>query len=364
MASNKNQHFVPRCYLRPFTLDEANVAINIFNVDRRKTIQNAPVKHQCSGDYFYGTDAALEKALQFAEGAYASALKRILSTSYVLSDDDRQLLRQFWLLQHMRTEAASRRAVEMSDGMLAAAGSGSIDFRLRIKEAVIMAMRIFVDTMDTVGDVKVCLLKNQTGVPFITSDDPAVLTNRWYMEHSGARGRAFGLTSCGALMLLPLSPTVLCLGYDGDMYSVPHQNGWAAVTRAADVHALNEHQFLNCRANVFLRDIALAESVRQEFERVKDARPATRYRVHRMVLHTTKDGYKRYRVVDRELVPSDKEALIHTEVVQPRPHSWPTIVGWRTKPVAYNNGTGVGFLRRAWAMAKEYDPPFQKFAAR
>jgi len=54
MATNKNQHFVPRCYLRPFTLDSANVAINLFNIDRMKFVERAPVKHQCSRDYFYG----------------------------------------------------------------------------------------------------------------------------------------------------------------------------------------------------------------------------------------------------------------------------------------------------------------------
>lgn len=72
MATNKNQHFVPRCYLRPFTLDSANVAINLFNIDRMKFVERAPVKHQCSRDYFYGEDPALEKALQAEEGLYVS----------------------------------------------------------------------------------------------------------------------------------------------------------------------------------------------------------------------------------------------------------------------------------------------------
>lgn len=48
MAANKNQHFVPRCYLRPFTMDEGDAAIHVFNLDRRKLIPNAPVKNQCS----------------------------------------------------------------------------------------------------------------------------------------------------------------------------------------------------------------------------------------------------------------------------------------------------------------------------
>src|SRR5439155_750653 len=64
MATNKNQHFVPRCYLRPFTLDSGGLAITLLNIDRMKFVEGAPVKHQCSGDYFYGEDLALEKAHQ------------------------------------------------------------------------------------------------------------------------------------------------------------------------------------------------------------------------------------------------------------------------------------------------------------
>ena len=54
MASNKNQHFVPRCYLREFTHKSENKAITVYNIDRKKCIPKAPVKNQCSKDYFYG----------------------------------------------------------------------------------------------------------------------------------------------------------------------------------------------------------------------------------------------------------------------------------------------------------------------
>ena len=52
MADNKNQHYVPRVHLKPFTLDGEGLAINLLNIDRMKPISNAPVKNQCSGDYF------------------------------------------------------------------------------------------------------------------------------------------------------------------------------------------------------------------------------------------------------------------------------------------------------------------------
>lgn len=70
MATNKNQHFVPRCYLKVFTGKGENLAINLLNLDRQRCIVAAPVKNQCSGDYLYGQDEALENAIRAAEGGY------------------------------------------------------------------------------------------------------------------------------------------------------------------------------------------------------------------------------------------------------------------------------------------------------
>lgn len=63
-------------------------------------------------------------------------ISRIGSPGYTLTDGDRQVLRVFMLFQHMRTEAASRRSVEMFAGWESAVGAGSQDFKPSIKEAV------------------------------------------------------------------------------------------------------------------------------------------------------------------------------------------------------------------------------------
>ena len=108
MASNKNQHYVPRCYLRAFTEHGDGVRINLFNTDRERVIPLVPTRYQCSRDYFYGTDAELEAAIQLLERSYAEMLRHITQNSYVLTDEDSDLLRRFWLFQYLRTEAASK----------------------------------------------------------------------------------------------------------------------------------------------------------------------------------------------------------------------------------------------------------------
>jgi hypothetical protein len=115
------------------------------------------------------------------------------------------------------------------------AGVEGDDYKVGIKEAVQLAVRLAIEQLPAVQDMKLCLLRNRTGEQFVVSDDPAVLTNRWHLESPSTRGKSFGLGAAGALFLLPLTPHLCCLAYDGDVYNVPHENGWTEVRRIADV---------------------------------------------------------------------------------------------------------------------------------
>jgi len=317
------------------------------NIDRLKFIERAPVKHQCSGDYFYGEDLALEEAIQFTESTYGAALRDIFKPGYRLTDSHRDLLRFFWLLQYSRTEAASRRYVEMTAAMGDVIGGEASDFRLGIRKAVQIAMRTFAEHRDIVDDLKICLLRNRTSIPFVTSDDPAVLTNRWYLQDRRTKGKSFGLGAAGNLLILPLSPQVLCLGYDGDVYSVPHESGWVDVRHDADVQAFNQHQFLNCRANIFVHDSVHAQGVHEAFIRAAPLRPKAKHIIHYAVLDGHEGDFTRYRVIDHTLAGDHQEALIHTEVVHAHPSAWPKQLQWRPNGAVVTNGTGVGYVRRA-----------------
>ena len=347
MATNKNQHFVPRCYLKAFTQGGENLAINLLNLDRQRTIPAAPVKNQCSGDYFYGQDDLLENLIQSVESGYATTVARIHAPCHQLTDADRSMLRTFMLFQHLRTEAASRRSVEMLAGMEHIIGTSLPDFKPSIKEAVQFAMRAFSEEMHLFNDLKVCLVRNKTSCPFVTSDDPAVIANRWHEEDSRVRHKSPGLMASGTSMFLPLSPRTMCVAYDGDVYSMPHKSGWTEVRRESDVDAFNELQFLNARANVYFRDWNDSDWVRSSFLSVQGRRLDCRHRVTYAVLDGTNEEYKRYRVVNRSDAEAHQEAIIHTQVVSPTPSRWPTQLQWRAKGSVFTNGTGAGYIRAA-----------------
>ncbi|OSZ76053.1 DUF4238 domain-containing protein [Hydrogenophaga sp. IBVHS1] len=347
MANNKNQHFVPRCYLRAFTQDGESLAINLLNLRLERAIASAPVKNQCSGDYFYGQDDRLEAAIRAVEGSYASVVAKILTPRYELNGDDKSALRIFMLFQHMRTEAASRRLVEMFAGMEQKFGVPLPDVRPSVKEAVQMAMRAFGEQMDLFSDLKICLIRNRTKKPFLTSDDPAVVANRWHKEDLRTRNLSPGLMSCGTTVFLPLNPRILCIAYDGDVYSIPHERGWTEMRDEADVAACNEQQFLNAWANVYFQDWNDHQWVRGSYQAVQSRRLGSRHRVTYAVLDKSDERHKRYRVVERPEAHAHDEALLHTQSLSPTPSRWPNLLRWRAKGHVFTNGSGAGYIRAA-----------------
>lgn len=338
---------MPRCYLRPFSDEESGKAIRIFNIDREKIIEGAAVKHQCSGSYFYGEDEKLEAAIQFIEQKYSNTLRRIRESSYYrLEDDDELILKRFWLLQYLRTEAASRRAVEMNNQLGELVGADS-SFNLEIRDAVLMAMETFANEMEIIDDMRVCLLKNNTETPFITSDDPAVLANRWFQTDDRHRGSTFGLGSAGALAILPLCKNLMFIAYDSDVYSIPKNAGIVKTKREDDVQSLNQLQFLNCRANIFPGQTCDGEALHQSFQTCVNDRLEERHVLHYSVLDQANGDYKRYRVVDSPDDEDHQEALVHSQTLHPSPKNWPLLLRWRKKGFGMVNGTGIGCVRQS-----------------
>ena len=356
MASYKNQHFVPKCYLKPFTLRGEGRAINLYNIDRRGGVRNAPVKNQCSKDYFYGKDLRLEHLLREEEGLYARILEEIRQPGFRLEDGYKVQLRRFCYLQNRRTEAASQQAAtffsEVND--IAYGEDTPAGWRATMQDAVLTGMKIFVETMHLLDDLKVCLIRNRTKVPFITSDDPAVLCNRWYLHDRRAKGMSGGVGSAGVLFFLPLTPDVLCVLYDGDVYSIEREGGWVEAVKPSDIQAFNEHQFLACLANIYFADWEHLPLVDEAFAAVEMNRPSARHKVTVAVLDSENDWGQRFKVVPRSEFKSQREGMIHLQSIQPSPSQWPSMIRWRAGKKIYSNGSGTGYVRRWSIESGEY----------
>ena len=346
VVSNKNQHYVPRCYLRAFTEHETGTRINLFNIDRRRVIPLVSARHQCSRDYFYGTDPELEIAIQSLESSYAEALCRITRGSYVLTHEDSDLLRKFWLFQYLRTEAASQRSVQVLNAATDAMGLTGAEYKAELGRAVLYAMKTFAEKMDIMDDMSACLVRNKSERSFITSDDPAALSNRLYLEFMSRHGRSFGLRHSGNIMILPLTPSILFLGYDRNIYTVRDRKGWITLRAADEARAYNEHQMLGCRANIFFRESHDGLEIESEFAKIAERRPAARHRIHTMIYDRSQEDHDFYRVVKPEEAQQHGELMVHVEAVYPTPARWPIHLAIKVKGTVFSNGSGSGYLRR------------------
>ena len=360
MASNKNQHFVPRCYLRPFSSDSARKTINLYNIDRSSLIYGAPIKSQCSRDYFYGSDPRLESAIQAVEGGYAAVLPSALEYNKPVDARARVVLPRFWFLQHTRTEAASQRMVAMS-----AEADSLIDhedqyFKVEIKQAVKIALGAYAEMLDALDDLKIVLARNRTQTPFITSDDPAIMVNRWLHNNRLVMGPGYGMGAAGLICILPLSPNVCCIFYDDGIYSIPNSHSWIDIRSSDDIDSINNMQYLNCAANLYFHDSKFSELFDSLRSTNHDSRPEARHRVHYAVKSKSENGVSTYSVVDKSAIPEHTEALIHMETIRISPEKWPNFLKWRPNGSYFSNDTGVGHIRQRHAPSRLGDRPYTK----
>lgn len=351
MPSYKNQHFVPQSYLRQFSIPKNSSAISIFNIDREKVIRSASIKKQCSKNYFYGEDLYIEKAFHPVESKYSAIVRVVSDNNYnIFEEEHKQFLKHFWLIQYMRTEAASKRHVEMSNSLIDGREFEDEEvhnYQLSIDDAVKTSMKVLTKSLDVIDDLKGCLISNKTQLDFITSDDPAVITNRWHLQYQGNNPLSYGLGSSGIIVFLPLSPKLMFMAYDGDVYSIVHQKGIVAVKNLEEVMAFNQHQLLNCNGNVFFNGQENSRSVVELYQAIKDRRPPSRHKVTYAVHESTDNGYKRYRVVDEKEAENYEKVLVHISTEKIYPINWPSILRWRNKGCAYTDNSATGFIRKS-----------------
>jgi hypothetical protein len=329
MADNKNQHFVPRAHLKPFSVDGEGAAIHLFNLVRQKAISNAPVKNQCSKDYFYGQDKNLKAAIQFVEGSYAECVSSLIASNSGVSEFHCMILKRFAYLQYLRTEAAARRISQFTFAMTEGSGIEQPSFKEAVAQAVMVAMRQYADTMRIVDDLKVRIIRNHTCRPFITSDDPAVLANRWHQRDFRARHQSFGIASAGIVFFLPLTPTLLAIIFDGSVYSTRHSGGWIDVNCAEDIEACNHQQILNCAANLYFGKESDGLYVASAASEMMHLRPAQRFKIYRAVRDGGTATHVRYKVVHDSDLREHDEVLTHQMAIHAVPPKWPRFLRFR-----------------------------------
>jgi hypothetical protein len=254
MANNKNQHFVPKCHLRPFSESRNKADINLFNIKSETFVRNASIRGQCARDYIYGNDQKLENIFQNFEGNYATIV-RAVNNGTPISNDDLEFLLRFMHLQYYRTVMAVQRMDDgiegMRDEIYRDRGNKPNEAKPDEKQRTLMSLKFCFSSLHLIEDLKVCIFDNISSNEIFTSDDPVIFTNKYSFQR--LRQSSFGLINSGFMYIMPLSPKAAVMAYDGGVYTIDGKVGCKVyIDDRSDIEALNELQYLKAQNNIYL----------------------------------------------------------------------------------------------------------------
>lgn len=291
----KNNHFVPRFYLRGFGTGEF---VPVYNIKNRKFIPRASLSGQCQRPYFYGATPHIENALADLEGVAAQVIRAILRDEVMPpkeSPDYVALITFIWL-QDCRTPHAGDEAMRMMNMLFGAAmrdmpdAPGPVDdVELVHENPVLFVMGVSARMIPVLLDLRPVLLRNDSSVGFVTSDCPVVKFNQWAQGITD-RG-VLGAASRGLQLFLPLSPSLLLAFYDPSVYAT---NKKIRLVSSHSVQGLNALQLTTAVDNFYF-----------------DGRPETLAAIERLPFNWRQAATKRNTLVEAESM-QDTSSLLHT----------------------------------------------------
>jgi len=264
MVEYKNQHYVPRFYLRNFNLSSRNektFAYHLGNIENQAYPQS--IKSACSDDDFY-TQAnpkdrkESEQLLSKIENEQSNVLKKIInsenivhpynSTDSSITFEEYETFLQFIAFQSLRTksrkEGIKNLAREEEETFRSSIDIDSI--LLILLDGLFQSLAFYHNLL---RDLCPIMIKNESEIGFLTSDNPVVCDNLRFKEYGA------GFSSRGLIVYLPLSPKIAILLYDTFCYSIPTDfEGRIKVKNDKTIKDLNTYQILNAKDCIFFSD--------------------------------------------------------------------------------------------------------------
>jgi hypothetical protein len=215
---------------------------------------------------------------------------------------------------------------------------------------------MFFQSRHYIEDLKKCFVRNETARSFVTSDDPAIITNKFFMQKLGRSN--FGLASSGAMLLMPLSPMFILLCYDGGVYTIPDkQKGFIVVKKEADVFVFNELQYLKASDNIYFENWAEATQIKSEFEAVSPRRPESWVSLTKLVQSSDDDKGTNFRkATDEEFATAPKSMIIQS-ALYPSPSSWPSPLKFRNRPRHFPTAAASALFEKRNIWRARYPTP-------
>lgn len=286
-TEKRNQHYIPKFYLRNFSYNGNKKEIGIFNLKNDYFFGKAKLKSQGSKNYFYGNDGIIEEGLSKIESSLAESINnivksKILPTKYSLGHIK---LLTFVGLTHLRnpvfiqdlkntSETIDNRRLELDPN----ASTKNIDSDVSHDDLIKQALSFLENVINSMSDLDYKILINKTINPFISSDFPIVKYNQFFEEKKWKYGKT-GFQNIGLQIFIPINAEITIVLYDSQIYKVGYKKRHIFdITNPQDVDKFNILQFLNCYETVFFDEKAKEHYIRRllkESKRYKRANQTT-----------------------------------------------------------------------------------------
>lgn len=268
MSKVKNQHFVPRFYLKRFSRNQIEKSINIFLPDRSKFVEGGSIADQASRGFYYGKDGVVENNLSALEGKWSSTIKSFSKENFpdslserhnnflefVCYTDFRNPFRADQIEELSKIQGAGVRALHkvMKEEKVLESEKFIVSAQEQVRQNKVMeSLQNAERAVSIISDLKMKLLVNNSPRPFLTSDFPIVQYNQ-YFEKLSKRHIPFGLGSWGTQIFIPIDSKQVALLYDSERYLVGnHKDDFVLVTNSKDVDQINVLQYQNCLHAVY-----------------------------------------------------------------------------------------------------------------
>lgn len=222
MAKTKRQHFVPRHYLKGFSiLNGKKHFLYSYNKENGK-IFPANIKDIGHENYFYdiSENQEIEKSLSDLESEFNIVLQKLIKNKdlSVLSTKEKKVLSKFIALQHLRTKESRINLEQINKRLFNKIkdnipNSDNLDVEIDKDELRDTHVEIMFELTDELSEImlnemswKLCV--NNTDTPFWTSDHPCVSYNELDPESHKSN---MGLRCKGFQLHFPLSDELLLI---------------------------------------------------------------------------------------------------------------------------------------------------------
>ncbi|WP_193777996.1 DUF4238 domain-containing protein [Psychrobacter sp. FDAARGOS_221] len=259
-TDKKNQHYVPKFYLRNFSFENNRKQIGLFNLENECFIPKAKLKTQASKNFFYGRDGVIEDNLAGIEGRLSRLISGILVNNSLprCNSQEHFDLLEFAVLTDMRTPTRLKQIQQINNELMKFS-SDEIENGDLVEQLTLMSsediLKMNINNVSRIaGDIKDLsykLLINETPKPFITSDYPVVRYNQFLEERNHLPSNT-GYGFVGLQIFIPLNSRITLILYDEGIYKIGHrQQKVVPISNLKDIEQLNILQFINCFSTVY-----------------------------------------------------------------------------------------------------------------